>query len=51
MFASLYLATAASTPVPPAAFDIGGGKADRCYVDDVISAPADSTPPVEAPEF
>ena len=51
MFASLYLASAAPAPVPPAAFDNGGGKADRCYVDDVISAPADSNPPVEAPEF
>ena len=50
MFALLYLATAAPAPVPPAAFDNGGGKADRRYVDDVISAPAD-IPPVEAPEL
>ena len=37
VFALLYLATAAPAPVPPEAFDNGGGKADRRYVDDVIS--------------
>ena len=51
MFASLYLASAAPAPGPPAAFDNGGGKAVMRYVDDVISAPADSNPPVEASEF
>ena len=50
VFALLYLATAAPAPVPPEAFDNGGGKADRRYVDDVISDPTD-IPPVEAPEL
>jgi hypothetical protein len=50
MFASLYLATAAPAPALAAALDNGGGKADRCYVDDVIAAPAD-IPRVETPEL
>jgi hypothetical protein len=42
MLASLFRTAAA--PAPTVTVDNGGGKADRHYVDDVISAPSQTTP-------